>query len=326
MNKGIIILSHGSRNLEVQKNFLQMVNRIAKRLPTLPIKPAFFSLATPNLEQAIKDLKSQKIQKIIIYPYFLNTGVHIKHDLPNLISQFKQKFPNISFEITSILGEEPLLEELIFEKISLQLWSYNTKKLPQEIENQSFEFITQFLTNTPFSDEERSVLTRVIHATCDFSYISTLKFHPKAIKIGNKLIKEKAPIFCDVQMVKAGLTTLENVFCLINDPKIKQKALDNGITRAVASFREWGDKLNDSLIVIGNAPTALEEVLRLFYEHRIKPALIIGVPVGFVGAAASKEMLLKSKIPYITNLGPKGGSSVAAAIVNGIKNLKTKKN
>ncbi|MDQ7032336.1 MAG: precorrin-8X methylmutase [Desulfonauticus sp.] len=319
--RGIIILGHGSRHLDAQKNFLELVQRVAKRFPFILVRAAFFSLASPNLKEVIAELVGAGVKKIWVYPFFLSPGVHIQHELPLQLEQLEHKFKGISIELLPIFGQEPLLEELIFEHLTTHINCVQRNLEPTEIEKNSFSFIEDFLLNSNFSTAEKKILTRVIHATCDFSFISSLKFHPEAVSVGVNLIKQKAPIFCDVHMVKAGLTGLDNVFCAIDTEEVKLLAKQKNTTRARANFLYFGQRLHQSLVVIGNAPTGLQEVLRLAKEEQIRPSLVIGVPVGFVGACSSKKELMQSDLIYISNHGPRGGSSVAAAIVNGLKKM-----
>jgi len=312
---GVVLLAHGARNKQVKDDFLNLGQRLKARLPEqVEVKGAFFSLTNPSLEEQVEKLVQAGVEAIYVYPYFLSAGKHVSKDLPELIGHLQRIYPKVRFNLLEILGKEPLLEELVFEQIQTAL-SFAYPHLPEQIEQASFDFIQNFVQD----EQRRDIITRVVHATCDFSFLSGLCFHPHAIDTGLALLKNKRPIFCDVKMVQAGLTGLENVHCLIDQPEIADKAKLEKTTRAVAGLRSFGRKLDGSMVVIGNAPTALQEVIRLAQEERIKPALVVGVPVGFVGAAASKRMLMQSDLVYIANRGPRGGSSVAVAIVNALK-------
>ena len=193
------------------------------------------------------------------------------------------------------------------------------------IENKSMEIIAPHLKNLNLSEEETKIFSRIIHASGDVEYAPVIKISENAISSAKNAIKSGANIFTDVEMVRTGINkrTLKKfggeVFCKVADEEIKNFAVQEKITRSMAAMRNFGERLNNSVVAIGNAPTALFEVLRMVEEEKIFPAVIIGVPVGFVGAADSKLKLAEqNKIPFITVEGTKGGSSIAVAAVNAI--------
>lgn len=197
-------------------------------------------------------------------------------------------------------------------------------KSPLEIERQSMEIIARYVEDLNLNFEEKKIYSRIIHAAGDVELAPLIKIHPLAIDAIKSAIEVGGNIFTDVQMVRSGINKLAlrryggKIYCRIADDDTKRYAALEGITRSMAAMRLFGERLNKSVVVIGNAPTALFEVLKLVREG-ILPAAIIGVPVGFVGAADSKEELAaQEKIPFITVSGTKGGSSIAAAIVNAI--------
>lgn len=195
---------------------------------------------------------------------------------------------------------------------------------PTAIEDKSMEIIEGLMGDHSFGPAEKTIVKRVIHASGDPEYGSLVSFHPEGVSRGLAALKKGAPIFTDVKMVAVGINSRVaaglgcTVNCAISDEAVADLAKQEGITRAMAAFRLWGEKLNGSIVAIGNAPTALFELLRLHREEGITPELVIGVPVGFVGAAESKEALMQSSLPYITVRGRKGGSPIAASIANGL--------
>ena len=196
---------------------------------------------------------------------------------------------------------------------------------PATIEKNSMEIIAPYLVNLGLPDPEIKVFSRIIHAAGDPDYSNHIKIHPAAIAAGIEAIKNGADIFCDVEMVRTGInknslaTWGGTVHSLIADPDVAEVAKYLGITRSMAAVRAFGERLNGAVVAIGNAPTALFEVIRLMTTENIRPALIVGVPVGFVGAAESKKLLFEtSRVPYVTVLGTKGGSPIAAATVDAI--------
>ncbi|OPG15488.1 precorrin-8X methylmutase [Ferroacidibacillus organovorans] len=198
---------------------------------------------------------------------------------------------------------------------------------PQEIEAKSFSIITEELGTHTFTAEQFPIVQRVIHASADFELGRSLVFHPDAINAGIKAIREGRAIVADVQMVQSGISKPRiarfggDVHVYISDQDVATEAKALNTTRAILSVRKACDMHAGAIFAIGNAPTALLELIRLIKEGLTKPSLIVGVPVGFVSAAESKEELLKLDIPYITNRGRKGGSPVAVAAVNALSLL-----
>jgi precorrin-8X/cobalt-precorrin-8 methylmutase len=196
---------------------------------------------------------------------------------------------------------------------------------PMEIENRSFEIISPYLKNLNLREDETKIYSRIIHAAGDVEYAPIIKISATAIDAAKSAILHGANIFTDVEMVRTGINkrTLKKfsgeVFCKVADDDVKEIALREKITRSMAAMRMFGEKLNGAIVAIGNAPTALFEVLRLIREENILPAVVIGIPVGFVGAADSKaELFAQDKVPFITVEGTKGGSPIAVAAVNAI--------
>lgn len=198
-------------------------------------------------------------------------------------------------------------------------------KNPLEIERRSMEIIAPHLAGLDISDDEKKIYSRIIHASGDVEYAPIIRIHPEAIAATKAAILRGANIFTDVEMVRRGINIRTfskfggEIFCKVADVDVREFAKREGITRSMAAMRIFGKRLDGQIIAIGNAPTALFEVLRLVSEENIRPAVIVGVPVGFVGAAESKAQLAaQNEIPYITVEGTKGGSSIAVAVVNAI--------
>lgn len=198
--------------------------------------------------------------------------------------------------------------------------------LPSEIERRSMKIITEELGDRVLDPEHEAVIKRVIHTTADFEYVDRLKFSPDAVRLGREALRGGASIVTDTQMARAGISkkTLErfggSVYCFIADSDVAEEAKRLGTTRSAAAMRKAARILSGPLVfAIGNAPTALLELENLLDEGIVRPKLVIGVPVGFVNAAESKErFLLRSDVPYIIAQGRKGGSNVAAAICNAL--------
>jgi len=195
---------------------------------------------------------------------------------------------------------------------------------PQEIEGKSFEIITEELGEHPFTEEQYPVVQRVIHASADFELGRSMVFHPDAIQAGIRAIRAGKPVVADVQMIQAGVSKDRlakfggDVRVYISDPDVIEEAKRLNTTRAIISMRKAIREADGGIYAIGNAPTALLELIRLVKEGEAKPGLVIGMPVGFVSAAESKDELRKLDIPFITNIGRKGGSTIVVAALNAI--------
>ncbi len=195
---------------------------------------------------------------------------------------------------------------------------------PAEIEKRSFEIISAELGGRTFPPEIEAVVKRVIHTSADFDYADNLVFSEGAVRRGLAAIKNGAHIVTDTSMVRAGINKKMlaqfggEVHCFIADAEIAAEAKRRGVTRAVVSM-EYASKLDVPLIfAIGNAPTALIALTQLVEAGKVQPELIIGVPVGFVNVVESKELMIQSDVPHIVARGRKGGSNIAAAIVNAL--------
>lgn len=196
-------------------------------------------------------------------------------------------------------------------------------KIPMDIERRSFEIIENELGEHNFNDEELKIVKRVIHTTADFEYKQLIEISTDAINAAKKVLRNKPTIYTDTNMALSGinkkaLETLEGkAICYVNLEEVHKEAKEKKITRSMAAVEK---ACNDDvdIFVFGNAPTALYKLKELIAEGKAKPKLIIAVPVGFVGASESKEDLDKLNIPYIRVKGRKGGSTVAASIVNAL--------
>lgn len=193
---------------------------------------------------------------------------------------------------------------------------------PMDIEKRSFAIITELLGDTKLDPENELVIKRVIHTTADFDYVQNLIFSEHAVRKGIEALRGGCDIVTDTQMARSGInkTILSKlggqVHCFMSDPDVAAEAKERGITRAIVSM-ERAAKLNKPCIfAIGNAPTALISLHEQMEAGMLHPALIVGVPVGFVNVVESKELIIASNVPHIVARGRKGGSNVAAAICN----------
>lgn len=199
--------------------------------------------------------------------------------------------------------------------------------LPEEIEKRSFEIIAEELKERGIclEEEQKSVIMRCIHTSADFDYARNLVFSEKAVEKALEAIRGGASIVTDTQMGRAGVNRLGlerfggKVYCFMSDEDVARKAKEEGTTRASASMDKACGLEEKLIFAIGNAPTALLRLHELIREGRVRPELIIAVPVGFVNVVQSKEQILTlPDTPYIVARGRKGGSNIAACICNAL--------
>lgn len=198
--------------------------------------------------------------------------------------------------------------------------------LPTEIEKRSFEIIGNELKEMGIClDKEQEPITkRIIHTSADFDYASTMCYSKNAVSIAKDLIKNQAHIVTDTNMALTGINKKKlaeyggQVHCFMADEDVVKEAKKRRVTRAYVSMERAAKLKVPVIFAIGNAPTALISLYDLMTKEGFMPDFVIGVPVGFVNVVAAKELFLHSNIPYIINEGRKGGSNIAAAIVNAL--------
>lgn len=194
---------------------------------------------------------------------------------------------------------------------------------PMDIEKRSFEIITELLGERRLDPENELVIKRAIHTSADFDYADNLTFSDHAVQRGIEALRAGCDIVTDTQMAKAGInkTILASlggeVHCFMADPEVAEEARERGVTRAAVSMEKAARLEKPCIFAVGNAPTALLSLQTLMDAGRVSPALIVGVPVGFVNVVESKELIIeRASAPFIVARGRKGGSNIAAAICN----------
>lgn len=199
---------------------------------------------------------------------------------------------------------------------------------PEEIEAESFRIIDREAGHHSWSAQEWPIVRRAVHTSADFDYVRTMVLSPGVVDKAVAALRAGRGIVTDTTMVMAGIGKLRlghfdcPVSCFVADQEVAEESRKQGITRSILAMRKGAADKNNGIFVIGNAPTALFELLRLIREEDLRPDLVIGLPVGFVGAEESKDELLETAprydIPFITNRSRKGGSNVAAAVMNAL--------
>jgi precorrin-8X/cobalt-precorrin-8 methylmutase len=195
---------------------------------------------------------------------------------------------------------------------------------PLEIEQLSFQIIDSEAGDHGFPPDQWPLVRRVIHTSADFEWQAMIRLHPQAIASGVAAIRAGGTIVTDTNMARVGIRQRDleafggSVRCYMADERVAAAAAREGITRAKAAVDLAAAEVSGGIYVVGNAPTALLRLIELIDQGQAKPALVVGLPVGFVNAAESKALLLDGDVPFISNVGRKGGSNVAAAVVNAL--------
>lgn len=195
---------------------------------------------------------------------------------------------------------------------------------PEKIEEKSFQIIRSELKEPLTHPEMEDMILRVIHTTADFTYANLLHFHWEEGFRPESVFQPGKKIYTDTRMALSGINKRKlkalrmEAYCLVDDPEVAALAKEQGRTRSALALEKAAEDPDTSIYVFGNAPTALFRLCQLMDQQQISPQLVIGAPVGFVGAAESKEMLLNYDVPSISVQGRKGGSTVAAAMVNAL--------
>jgi precorrin-8X/cobalt-precorrin-8 methylmutase len=206
-------------------------------------------------------------------------------------------------------------------------------RTPESIATDSFGIIRRHLAEQgyQFDPPTLAVVERIIHSTADFEFADLVRFSPGAIAAGVAALQAGCAVLTDVHMVRVGISAQRlgalggSLHCFIDDEEVRARAATAGSTRSTQSMRLAAERglLAGSIVAVGNAPTALYEVIRLI-ETGVRPALVVGVPVGFVGTAESKAALMEqNSVPWIVTAGFKGGSTIAVAAINALLRLAT---
>ncbi|MFQ5561172.1 MAG: precorrin-8X methylmutase [Nitrospinota bacterium] len=198
---------------------------------------------------------------------------------------------------------------------------------PEKIIDKSFSLIRAAFGPHSYGDDEFTVVTRIAHSTGDTDFAKEVVFSPGAVESGLQALMKGCAVFTDVNMVKVGISKplLQkfrcNCICHVSDEDVAAKSREKKITRSELAVQKVSAEIEGGIVVVGNAPTALFEVVRLVREGTLNPALIIGFPVGFVGAEESKRELTTVNVPYMTNLSKRGGTPVAVSAINALLNI-----
>jgi precorrin-8X/cobalt-precorrin-8 methylmutase len=322
--ESIILIGHGSPKKDANRLCIiaDMLHRtLHPGCDGGCVKVAYMEFAEPSIPEALDSEARRGARKIIIHPFFLNAGVHVTKDIPEMISDAESRHPGVDFVYTEPLGVHEKLVQVVIERIHGATFSS-----PGDIEKKSFEIISEEADFSDVPAGQAPIIKRVVHSTADFEFKKTLVFHPDAVRTGIEAIRSGMSILTDIEMVKAGINKrlLEKwggrAICKIADEEVARVSYETGKTRAEVAIAK-GLSEDIGIVAIGNAPTALLKVIELVNRsshltHRAP--LVVGVPVGFVKALESKALLSNQRFPFVTNLSRKGGTPVAVAIVNAL--------
>ncbi|HJU79532.1 MAG TPA: precorrin-8X methylmutase [Nitrososphaeraceae archaeon] len=224
--------------------------------------------------------------------------------------------------------KEKLIENNDIVERAVRAKSRDMSESSLGIEENSMKIIESELGTHDYNEQQWNVVRRVIHATADFDFAKPDKngiiFSTNAIENAFEAFRKKRHIVVDVDMVQSGINKKSvskignSLVCNISNKEVIETSKNENKTRSTVAMRYSSKEIDGGVVVIGNAPTALYEVIKMINENVVKPALVIGIPVGFVSAAESKSELLKTNVEFITNIGRKGGSPAASSIINAL--------
>jgi precorrin-8X/cobalt-precorrin-8 methylmutase len=337
----LIIIGHGSKLPHNRENLEKLAGILRKRAAFQTVEISFMVRNKPTIPEAIESLAKKGVTKIVLIPAFLAPGVHTTREIPEMI-EMKEKEPLLKERGITLVYGEPLgsderIAEIIEEK-ALKALGQEAREaniitdayaIPasNKIITTSMSLIRQALgdslENVPASHVP--VIERVVHTTADPEFAKLLVISDKAVEAGVAAIKAGAKIVTDVKMVKAGINEARvkrfggTVSSFISDERAVKLAHDQSLTRSAAAMRlAVKDGLDGAIVLIGNAPTAAFELAEAVRKGLAKPALIVAVPVGYVGATESKETIAGLSTPFVIVKGRKGGSPIAVAVFNAL--------
>lgn len=324
--RAVVVLGHGSRSHEAREQFTRIVEGLSNRVPGTPVFEGSMELAEPTFQEAVASAIATGATEVVVVPCFLYAGIHIKSDIPEMLSELEAEHEGVRFTMREPIGADPRVVEVLLERLGWESDPVWGERGPEEIEVESMRVIDASLGGFP-DPGDRAVARRLIHASGDLSLQTAIDIAPDAVEAGLAALRAGKPVVTDVRMVASGIDSKRlgalggETACRIDDPDVARLAREEGTTRSSVAMRELAPRIDGAVVAIGNAPTALREVIALHRAGVATPALVVGIPVGFVDAAESKEALRESGLPYVTVVGARGGSPLAAAAVNALLRL-----
>ena len=341
---GLILIGHGSKLPHNRENLEKLADILRSRSKFKTVEIAFMIRDTPTIAEAIDAMAKKGVSKIVLVPAFLAPGVHTTQEIPELIG-VKEKQPHLKALGIELVYGEPIgsderiadiLEEKAFKALGQEVKkdseivdAYSVAEAGKIVDKSMMlirEAIGADLAKLP--KDKVPIVERVVHTTADPEFAKLIVISDDAVAAGVAAIKAGAKIVTDVKMVKAGINDARlkkfgsKVSTYMNDERTMELAKTESLTRSAAAMRlAIKDGLDGAIVLIGNAPTAAFELADQIKKGKVKPALIVAVPVGFVGAAESKEVVAKLPVPFVITRGRKGGSTIAVAVFNALLSM-----
>ena len=336
----LVLIGHGSKLPYSKENLEKLAEILRRKSQFKTVEISFMIRNKPTIPEAIEDIVKRGIKKVVLVPAFLAAGVHTEQEIPEMLG-LKAEEPELKERGIQIIYGEPIgpderIADIIEEKALKALGKEKnaavvnyaeTIPAAKETFTTSMKIIRKelgsALDNVP--DNKAAVIERVVHTTADPEFAELLIISEGATEAGVAAIKSGANIITDVKMVKAGINEQRvrrfggKTLTYIDSPQAIKIAENETLTRAAAAMRlavNYG--VDGDIILIGNAPTAAFELADAVKKGKARPALIVATPVGYIGAAESKEVVATLSVPHITNRGRKGGSAVAVAVFNAL--------
>jgi len=341
-NIGLIIIGHGSKLPHNRENLEKLAAILRKRSNFKIVDIAFMVRNTPTIPEAIESIAKKGVKKIVLIPAFLAPGIHTTQEIPELIGmkdkQLQLAAKGIQIVYGEPIGSDERIADILEEKALQALGERRHEKTPEpygpnapaasrQIYEDSMKLIRPEIKNIleEAPKKHATIIERVVHTTADPEFAKLLIISDEAVGAGVAAIKAGAKIVTDVKMVKAGINEARikkfggKILTYIDDERATKIANDEKTTRSVAATRlAINENLDGAIYLIGNAPTAAFELARAVIQGKAKPALIIATPVGYVGAAESKDVISNLSVPTIITKGRKGGSTIAVAVFNAL--------
>lgn len=345
---GLILIGHGSKLPHNRENLDKLAQILRKQSQFKEVEIAFMIKDTPTIAEAIDAMAKTDVTKIVLVPAFIAPGVHTMKEIPELI-EVKDKQSKLSQKGIQLFYGEPIgadeclaviLAEKALKALGEKTIEHNhatfktiTSEKPQlpasssKIYDQSMKLIRPEIKDALAKAPKNHIpiIERVVHTTADPEFAELLVISDGAVEAGVAAIRAGAKVVTDVKMIRAGIKESRvksfggKIFTYIDDERATKLANDLSITRSTAAMElAVKDGLDGAVVLIGNAPTAAFELAEQVKKKAAKPALIVAVPVGYVGAAESKEAVARLPVPYIIIRGRKGGSTIAVAVFNAL--------
>lgn len=340
----MILIGHGSKLEHNKQTIEKLAETLRKRAKFDNVETCFMVRNKPSIPEILEKVAKQETTKIVFVPTFLAHGVHTKQEIPDIIKTEREELGLNRMGVEVFYGEPLGFDQRIVEMIeekALKMLGQESSEETKVAEARKLVAATDMYKTSmsiirPLIDDvlrkaptsHAPVIERVVHTTADPEFAKLVVIQEKAVESGVAAIRAGAKIVTDVKMVKAGINPTRvrkfggQILNYLKDERVIELAKQEKITRSAAAMRlAIKDGLDGSIVAIGNAPTAAFEVSKAVKQGIVKPALIIATPVGYVGAAESKEEVAKLPVPFVIIQGPKGGSAIAVAVFNALLGL-----